>query len=228
LLQVNSKRTAILDAAESLFAEANFDIVGIRDVAAKARVPLGLICYHFCTKDKLYEAIIARRSDDLNKYQLGVFKTLPAKFDLRHVIDVFLRSYFELMLRDEPGWRSYWRLLAQMGQQRRGARLLAKHFRKNQGKILDALVRAEPRLSNEAVIRGYGFMLSMMFGMFAKNDLLSMSSDKAYRSRDIEAAYVYAVPFLTGAFERLLTADSANARICAGQPGERRSIGQSG
>ena len=55
-------RTAILDAAENLFAAASFDIVSMRDVAAKAKVPLGLINYHFQSKEKLFEAIIARRS----------------------------------------------------------------------------------------------------------------------------------------------------------------------
>ena len=53
----NNTRTAILDAAENLFAAASFDIVSMRDVAAKAKVPLGLINYHFQSKEKLFEEL---------------------------------------------------------------------------------------------------------------------------------------------------------------------------
>jgi AcrR family transcriptional regulator len=207
LSQVNAIRTAILDAAESLFADASFDIVGMRDIAAKASVPLGLICYYFHTKEKLYEAVIKRRSDDLNKHRLRAFERLPPKFNLHHVIEAFLRPFLELMLGNEPGWRSYGRLLAHTGQQR-NARLLALHFKQTQEYFLDALTRAEPRLSKEAAARGYVFMISVMFGMFAANDLLSMVSGKAYSSRDLEGAYASAVPFLTGAFERLSTTEA--------------------
>jgi AcrR family transcriptional regulator len=228
LVQVNTTRAAILDAAEGLFADANFDIVSIRDVAAKARVSLGLVCYHFHTKGKLYEAVIERRSDELNARQFRAFKRLPAEFELRHAIDVYLRSYLELMLRNKPGWRSYGRILAQTGRHRRKACLFARHFKQTQGLFLDALIRAEPRLSKEAVTRGYVFMLSVMFEMFAESELLSVGSDKVYPSRDIEAAYAYAVPFLAGAFEGLLAAESVNVQIRAVRSGERQLTGQSG
>jgi AcrR family transcriptional regulator len=102
-----STRTAILDAAENLFAAASFDIVSMRDVAAKASVPLGLINYHFQSKEKLFEAIIARRSDELNSRRRDAFAALKDKPNLRQVLDVFLRPYLDLMLVGGPGWRAY-------------------------------------------------------------------------------------------------------------------------
>jgi AcrR family transcriptional regulator len=196
-------RTAILDAAENLFAAASFDIVSMRDVAAKARVPLGLINYHFQSKEKLFEAIIARRSDELNARRRAAFDALKGKPDVRQVLDVFFRPYLDLMLHGGPGWRAYGRLLAQTGQQQRWTRLITRHFRKTQELILDGLVRAEPRLTREAAARGYVHMVSVMFGMFATNDLLSVVSNRAYSSRDFERAYAYALPFLAGGFEGL-------------------------
>ena len=195
--------TAILDAAENLFAAASFDIVSMRDVAAKARVPLGLINYHFESKEKLFEAIIARRSDELNARRRAAFTRLQGTPNIRDVIDIFLRPYLELMLEGGPGWRSYGRLLAQTGQQQRWTRLITKHFKETQQIILGALEQAEPRLSKEAAARGYTHMVSVMFGIFAANDLLGVVSRRAYSSRDIERACDFAAPFLAGAFDGL-------------------------
>jgi hypothetical protein len=51
-----------------------------------------------------------------------------------------------------------------------------------------------------------------MFGMFAANDLLSVISKRAYSGRDLERAYDYALPFLTGAFEGLAAASAQPRR----------------
>lgn len=204
-------RTAILDAAENLFAAASFDIVSVRDVAAKARVPLGLINYHFESKEKLFEAIIERRSDELNARRRAAFSKLKGKPDLREVIEVFLRPYLELMLEGGSGWRSYGRLLAQTGQQQRWTRLITRHFKETQDLILGALEQADPRLSKEAAARGYAHMVSVMFGMFAANDILAVVSRRAFSSRDLERAYDYALPFLAGAFEELAASCARNS-----------------
>jgi AcrR family transcriptional regulator len=209
-------RTAILDAAENLFAAASFDIVSVRDVAAKARVPLGLINYHFESKEKLFEAIIARRSDELNARRRAEFSKLKSTPDIREVIAVFLRPYLELMLEGGPGWRAYGRLLAQTGQQQRWTRLITRHFKETQDIILGALEQADPRLSKEAAARGYAHMVSVMFGMFAANDLLAVISRRAYSGRDLERAYDYALPFLAGAFEAL-------AESCARESDSRQA-----
>lgn len=210
-------RTAILDAAENLFAAASFDIVSMRDVAAKARVPLGLINYHFHSKEKLFEAIIARRSDELNSRRRAAFEALKGKPTLRDLVDVFLRPYLELMLQGGPGWRAYGRLLAQTGQAQRWTRLITRHFKETQDLILTALLEAEPRLTPEAAVRGYVHMVSVMFGIFAANDLLAIISRRAYSGRDLERACDFALPFLVGAFEEL-AATSARRLKHAGQP----------
>ena len=201
-------KTAILDAAEALFAAASFDIVSMRDVAARAKVPLGLINYHFESKEKLFEAIIARRSDELNSRRRQAFEAIQGKPDLRQVLDVFLRPYLELMLQGGPGWRAYGRLLAQTGLAQRWTRLITRYFKETQDIIINALLDAEPGLTKEAAARGYVHLVSIMFGIFAANDLLGVISKRAYDSRDLERAYNYALPFLTGAFEGLAAAQA--------------------
>jgi AcrR family transcriptional regulator len=184
----------------------------MRDVAARARVPLGLINYHFHSKQKLFEGIIARRSEELNSARRAAYDALKCKPGLRQVIEVFLRPYLELMRHGGPGWHAYGRLLAQTGQAQRWTALITRHFRETQDLILRALIEAEPRLTKEAAARGYVHLVSIMFGMFAANNLLGAISRRAYDSRDLERAYDYAVPFLTGAFEGLASVPAAAGR----------------
>jgi AcrR family transcriptional regulator len=206
LLDSAYTKIAILDAAEKLFAAASFDIVSIRNVAAEARVPLGLINYHFRSKEKLFEAIIARRASELNSRRRAAYAAMKGKPDIRQVVEMFLHPYLELMLKGGPGWRAYGRLLAQTAQQQRWTRLISRNFKEIYELTIDALSQAEPRLSEEAVVRGYVQMVSVMLGLFAANDSLSLISKRAYASRDLVRAYEFAVPFLVGAFEGLAKA----------------------
>ena len=58
-------RERILAAAERLFAERGFDHTSTALVAAEARVPQGLIFYHFKTKMELLLAVIQEDQDSL-------------------------------------------------------------------------------------------------------------------------------------------------------------------
>ena len=90
----------------------------------------------------------------------------------------------------------------------RWTRVITRHFKETQEIILTALIAAEPRLTKEAAARGYVHLVSIMFGIFAANDLLAVVSKRAYDSRDLQRAYDYALPFLTGAFEGLAAAQA--------------------
>ena len=61
----------ILAAAETLFSERGFDGVGIRDVAARAKVTKALVFYHFGNKETLYrEAWLNTFNESLKKYPI--------------------------------------------------------------------------------------------------------------------------------------------------------------
>jgi len=55
----------LLDAATTLFAEAGFDTVGVRQIAAQAHVDAAMISHHFGSKRALWEAVIDRLSTRL-------------------------------------------------------------------------------------------------------------------------------------------------------------------
>lgn len=55
----------ILEAALEAFSQEGFEGARTRDIAARAKVTLGLVQYHFGTKDDLWKAAVERAFQDL-------------------------------------------------------------------------------------------------------------------------------------------------------------------
>jgi AcrR family transcriptional regulator len=63
-------RTAILAAAERLYADRGFADVTLRDIVAEANVNLAAVNYHFGSKDELIAELFVTRSLALNRERL--------------------------------------------------------------------------------------------------------------------------------------------------------------
>jgi AcrR family transcriptional regulator len=220
-------KTSILDAAERLFADSGYDIVSMREVAQTAAVPLGLINYHFGTKDNLFEAVIARRANELNARRRAALSALGGTNPgIEQILGAHLRPYLELMLQGGPGWRSYGRLVAQTAQSDRWCELITRHFDEIARLFMEALVAAEPRLSQEAVTRGYVHMVSVMVGVFVATQQLDLLSGGTYTSQDLERAYQFMLPFLAGGFRGSFANAAAGEEVNGQGPiiGEHRRL----
>jgi AcrR family transcriptional regulator len=64
-------RTAILNAAEQLYAERGFSDVTLRDIVAAASVNLAAVNYHFGSKDELIAELFVTRSIATNRERLN-------------------------------------------------------------------------------------------------------------------------------------------------------------
>ena len=67
-------RTAILTAAEKLWAERSFGEVTMRDIVAAAGVNLAAVNYHFGSKDELLAELFVSRTTVLNKERFAELK----------------------------------------------------------------------------------------------------------------------------------------------------------
>ena len=67
-------RTAILDAAERLYADRGFADVTLRDIVAAANVNLAAVNYHFGSKDELIAELFVTRSIATNRERLNELK----------------------------------------------------------------------------------------------------------------------------------------------------------
>lgn len=65
-------REKILKTAEHLFAEHGFEGTSIRMLALKAEVNLAMVSYYFGSKEKLFEAIVLKKTDDAHEKLLNI------------------------------------------------------------------------------------------------------------------------------------------------------------
>src|SRR5215471_19066331 len=67
-------RSAILAAAERLYADRGFGDVTLRDIVAEANVNLAAVNYHFGSKDELIAELFVSRSLATNRERLNELK----------------------------------------------------------------------------------------------------------------------------------------------------------
>ena len=85
-------RTAILSAAERLYADRGFGDVTLRDIVAEAGVNLAAVNYHFGSKDELIAELFVTRSLATNRERLNELKAAEADGGGRAGIDAIFRA----------------------------------------------------------------------------------------------------------------------------------------
>jgi AcrR family transcriptional regulator len=85
-------RTAILAAAERLYADRGFGDVTLRDMVAEANVNLAAVDYHFGSKDELIAELFVSRSIATNRERLNELKAAEQQGGGRASIDAILRA----------------------------------------------------------------------------------------------------------------------------------------
>ncbi len=85
-------RTAIITAAERLYAERGFADVTMRDIVAAADVNLAAVNYHFGSKDELIAELFVTRSIATNRERLNELKSAEEAGGGRAPIDAVMRA----------------------------------------------------------------------------------------------------------------------------------------
>ena len=85
-------RTAILEAAERLYADRGFADVTLRDIVAAADVNLAAVNYHFGSKDELIAELFVTRSLALNRERLSELRAAEERGGGRAEIAEVLRA----------------------------------------------------------------------------------------------------------------------------------------
>ncbi len=86
----------ILDAAERLFADRGFSAVSMRMITSVSGVNLAAANYHFGTKERLYEAVFARRIVPINEDRVRrldeILDRMPDRETrLRSIVEAYVR-----------------------------------------------------------------------------------------------------------------------------------------
>ena len=100
-------RQRILNAAQRIFAEKGFAATSVREITTAAVCNIAAVNYHFGSKEKLYEALFRttlKRLTDLRVKRIsGVLEAADRDPTLTLVLEAFVRSFLEPLLRAEEG-----------------------------------------------------------------------------------------------------------------------------
>lgn len=195
-------RETILDAAESAFSQFGFDGVSMRHVAEASGQALGVLTYHFTSKEKLFETVVSRRADEINSlrnFELSKISD-PTVEDILHA---FLGPFLDRIENGGTGWTSYAHLLSQIGHQSRWSVLLSDLFGETARIFIRALREAEPDLSLLNAKRGYVHVVAVMVGLFASTRLIERLT-VTVTDNDLPDHYESAIAFAAAGIRALV------------------------
>lgn len=191
-------RGDIMHAAERVFARSGFDGATTRAIADEASVNLGLIHYHFGSKEALFEQVIARHARQVNDRRralLGEVLADPESATLEAILDALMRPTIELS-RGEG--QHYSRIIVQIasGSDERSIQLTAQNFNEIALEFIDALEKHVPGLSREDVVWAYMNAISVGMLMIARTGRAAQLSNGLCDEAETEEAIARVVRYL--------------------------------
>ena len=101
-LSASERREAILDAAKPVFGASGYHAATTREIAAAAGVSEALLYQHFPGKRQLFEAVINRAAEDLER-RISAAEQAP------ETMQTALRAYFAFVAEESELYRVFFR-----------------------------------------------------------------------------------------------------------------------
>ena len=151
----------LLDAAEDVFSEKGFEGAGMKEIAQRGGASQSLLHYHFGNKERLYEAVIARRSQTINAARLGLLDMVDPSDD--GAMARIFEALFRPPLGPEGRGQSYARIFAGLAAGgKRDSALVRKYYDDTARHFVDALLAAKPGATRMQAARAYTMALGAL------------------------------------------------------------------
>ncbi len=209
-------RGRLLDAAEQLFAERGFYGVTTRQVASAAGADDALIYYHFNNKSGLFDAVLERRSrllinarsDSLRAYAAASSLTLTA----HGAVGAFINPMIELSQTGDPGWKSYFALIAQIDNTPWGGEIIHRFFDSSVHELIDILQLALPGIPKRELFWAYNFLAGSMMLALSGTERVDRLSEGLCHAKDLDEVRARLVNYCAGGLLALVTAERLSGR----------------
>lgn len=192
-------REALLDAAESLFAEHGVQAASLRAITQQAGANLAAVHYHFGSKEGLVRAVFSRRIGPLNEERLRRLEKCERE---ERGVEEVLRAYVEPLLeraRETP--ESTWHFGRLMGRSfnephEEVRAIVMGEFAPTVRRFTEALARRLPHLPQREILWRFHFVAGAMAHTVSCGYLLEGYSEGACRAGDPEEAVEHLIAFL--------------------------------
>lgn len=165
----------LVDAAERLFAESDFEGVSLRQVAAAAGVNSAAVHYHFGSREALLRAVLLRRMEGIQKRRetlLAEFKARDEPPTVRSVVEIIVLPLAEMIAEPGASGRAYIRLLARVYADRKSlvSDMVMSHFGDYYRELGGWLARALPHIPKRVRDRRMSLVVGSSLHTLADSD----------------------------------------------------------
>jgi AcrR family transcriptional regulator len=205
-------KSAILNAAERLFASYGFEGASLRTITAEAGANLGAVNYHFQTKGGLILEVLKRMFKPVNEERLRLLGEAEARAKgnpapVEAILDALFRPPLALVnMPSDAGW-FYPRLLAfcltEPGSYLKP--LVAEEFAQRTGRFVSALEHACPGLTQEEVRWRFHFAMGAFINTVGNPQVLEIASQGMCRIENIDETLNRLVHYCAAGFRAGIT-----------------------
>jgi AcrR family transcriptional regulator len=199
-------KTALLDAAQRLFASDGIAESSLRAITAEAGANLASVNYHFGSKEGLVRAVFARRLGPLNRRRIELLEGCLAAgggvADLRCLLTAFVEPAMAMMKSRHAGDREFVRLLSRTLFEPTGelTATVVEEFREVGERFTREIAQSLPAADQEEIVWRFHFMVGALAHTVAGESMVSHRLECLHLNREEDAATITdrLVDFLLG------------------------------
>ena len=217
-------KTRILDAAEELFMEHGFEATSLRSLTASAGVNLAAVNYHFGSKEELFQAVLTRRLDPMNKERIELLDRLEREaagrsLSCERILFAMLIPALRLARDEERGGKNFLRLV---GRAYADPAPFIRHFLSEQyaemiGRYKEAFHKALPHLARQELTWRLHFVMGALSYTLLGADLLKLFEQVTPGLRDNDELLLQRLaPFLVAGLKAPALGNAPKLELVSG------------
>ena len=201
------RRDGILDAAEALFSVHGFHGVTVREVGKEAGVDPALLNYYFGSKRGLFDEVLLRRAEVVNKRRLlsmSRYETSTPALTVEGCLQSFFEPVLLLWETGGDGWKNYLRLVALVNNTPMwGGSAMTQFFDPVIEQLIEMLRKVLPTARDEDLYWCYHFVSGALSLSFADTGRIDNLSHGLCHSSDVPAVRKRLAFFMAAGFTAL-------------------------
>jgi AcrR family transcriptional regulator len=202
---------AILDAAEREFARRGRDAATLRAIALEAGMDAALVHYYFGDKHGVFRAVLARKFSMVNAIYDQAMDDYEARvggaLTIEGVLDVFLRPYCEMLVKNPATWTDFSTILARTGAlQPDETDIMRKNYDPIVLRFIDMLMRVSPATPREDIYWFFQIVSASLTNAVTQNGRIDALSGGLVQSSDIMSALRSMIAVLSRGFQAIVPA----------------------
>lgn len=205
-------RERMLDVAEEQFSKRGYEAVSTRAVARQTGATAAMVHYYFSSKRALFDAVIARRADVVNRERMQTLNTYERDADpltVEGAVEAFMRPVLDKLASDDAGWRHYLALVAQVANTHEwGGAVMTNSFDPVVQRLIDIIGKAIPTAKPAELYWAYHFFSGALMLTLSETDRIDRLSKGLCKSTDVRSIEPRLIEFASAGFTRLCAPDA--------------------